>query len=163
MPGRTMRGIAVAATLVLLAGACSSKTNKEPSSSGGETTPPATATSTSQPLSSATKAADHGTKDASTLTVVSIEVDDRYFEPTFVKAKAGGPLTVNLENAGEFVHTFTIKSLNVDEELQPGDKKTVILTLGQSDVAFYCRFHVSSGMWGSFYFGASPTATPATT
>ena len=156
MRGRTARGLAAVATIVLLVGACSSKTNTKPSPSG-QTTPP---TSSSQGTFSSTNANDHGTKNAVSLTTLALELDDRYFEPTFVKAAAGQTLAISLDNVGELPHTFTIPSLNVDQTLQPGDKMTVNVTLGQSDVAYYCRFHVASGMWGSFYLGSSPTATP---
>jgi plastocyanin len=84
---------------------------------------------------------------------LQLEHDDNYFKPTFVKAQPAQKVTVKLENEGKAAHTFTIDALGVDQEVQPGAKATVEMTLPRSGVVtFYCRFHRALGMQGAFSF-----------
>ncbi len=83
---------------------------------------------------------------------ISLEADDFYFEPQEIKAQAGQPLTIRIENEGRNPHTFTIESLGVDVELQPGEERTVTLT-PTSTVDFVCRFHQAQGMAGRLTVG----------
>src|SRR5712692_8373425 len=46
---------------------------------------------------------------------IEIEADDFYFKPTFIKAKPGTTVTVELKNEGKAQHTFTIPSLGIDK------------------------------------------------
>lgn len=90
---------------------------------------------------------------------IDVEQDDFYFEPTFIKAKAGETIKVKLENEGNTAHTFTIDALNIDKELQPGKKATVSVKVPKSaSVAFYCSFHKSSGMQGAIFTKAGTSA-----
>jgi plastocyanin len=125
---------------------------------------PTRATSQPSPSPTGSPVNDHGTKDVTGLSELSLELDDVYFEPTFLKARPGQRLSIELENEGSLTHTFTAQALGVDETLQPGAKETVQVTLpsGGGDVAFFCRFHVTQGMRGAFFFGASPSAAAAT-
>jgi plastocyanin len=84
---------------------------------------------------------------------VTIEQDDYSFTPTFLKGKAGSTVHVTVENEGDATHTFTIDKQDIDEQLSPGDTVKVDVTIpanGKS-AAFYCSFHVGSGMQGAFY------------
>lgn len=103
---------------------------------------------------------DHGTRDVSgagETAKFTLELNDRYFAPTFLKAKPGQRIDVGLGNEGQLTHTFTISSLGVDVVLQPGEKKNLQFALPQStDVEFLCRFHGSQGMRGKFFFDAAP-------
>lgn len=82
---------------------------------------------------------------------VELELDNFYFEPTYIKAPGGATATLNLHNEGEAPHTFTIDALEVDEELQPGDEKTIEVELGtETRYEYYCRFHRDQGMRGAF-------------
>jgi plastocyanin len=92
---------------------------------------------------------DKGTKTVSG-SQLDIEADDFYFKPTFVDAKPGTKLTIQIENEGKNEHTFTIDSANVDQDIAPGKKAEVSVTVPASgNLNFYCRFHRGSGMQGA--------------
>jgi plastocyanin len=94
----------------------------------------------------------HGTANASNK--MEVELDDFYFGPTFIKAKAGEKFDVELSNDGKATHTFTIDSLSVDQQFAPGEKKTVSITApGSGKLEFYCRFHKGRGMQGAVFVG----------
>jgi len=145
------RLLILACTAALVAVGCS-KSTPETSS-----TPEASAESTAAPVSLSGTVNNHGTKDVmGTKATLSLEQDDFYFEPTFVKAEAGASFTVTLKNEGKAPHTFTIDSLHIDETLQPDQTKTVTFSLPSSGtVPFYCKFHKSQGMQGAIFFTAS--------
>jgi plastocyanin len=59
-------------------------------------------------------------------------------------------LQVAIENEGKNTHTFTIDSAKIDQQIEPGKKATVEVTVPQSgNLNFYCRFHRGSGMQGA--------------
>jgi plastocyanin len=137
----------VFAVFVVVLAACSSD---EPTVDDVSQSPEATSEAGGSPEATSN---DHGTKTFTTENFeVEMELDDFYFEPTTIKAPGGSTATLKLFNEGDQVHTFTIDSLDVDEELQPEAKKTIEVELGtDSKVDFYCRFHgESQGMKGSF-------------
>lgn len=104
--------------------------------------------SKSPPVSLSGTVNDHGTKTAGD--ELSMELDDNYFAPTYVEAKASQKITVELENEGSNAHTFTSPTLGVDEEVPPGQKKTVTITApGAGSAEFHCRFHQAAGMQGA--------------
>ena len=123
------------------------------------------------PVKLSGKVNDEGTKTAKN-NKLDVEQDDFYFKPTYVKATKG-TLTVELKNEGNTAHTFTIDSLNIDKELQPGKKATVKVKVPSSSaLAFYCKFHKGQGMQGAIFTktgqstasGTSKTSgTPTTT
>jgi plastocyanin len=83
---------------------------------------------------------------------VEMELDDFYFGPTFTKADSGSTVTVELENEGDTAHTFTIDSLDIDEEVEAGATTEIEVTLPDSGaIRYYCRFHEGQGMQGAFY------------
>jgi plastocyanin len=89
---------------------------------------------------------------------VEMELDDFYFGPTFTQAEAGSAVTVSLFNEGDTQHTFTIDSLGIDEEVEPGATTEVEVTLPDSGaIRYYCRFHAGQGMQGAFYANAGDT------
>jgi plastocyanin len=95
---------------------------------------------------------DHGTADVQN-DEIELELDDFYFEPTFVKGAPGENVTVDLTNEGDTAHTFTSDALGADEEVDPGDSSSVTVTLpADGAVEFHCRFHASQGMKGAFFF-----------
>jgi plastocyanin len=103
-----------------------------------------------------------GTKEVSD--EVDLELDDYYFEPTFLKAQPGATIKVELENEGDDTHTFTIDSLGIDQEVAPGDTAEVSVTLPQEGaVRFYCRFHGNMGMQGAFFFNEGDSVVTGTT
>jgi len=130
----------ILALLALAAAACGSSDDK--AASGG-----------SPPVSLAGTTTNHGTKTASSS--MEIEIDDFYFGPTFIKAKAGEKITIELKNEGKAVHTFTSTDLgNVDEQLAAGASKKITITAPQTGQAlFFCRFHQGQGMQGAIFIG----------
>jgi plastocyanin len=163
--------------LVLLASACGGD-NKSSSSSGttsasgsssasGSGSASSTATTAAATSAAATTAAagtapvslpgkvnEHGSATVKDGASVEIELDDFYFGPTYLTGPAGAKLTVELSNEGQKNHTFTIDSAKIDQEIDPGKKATVQVTLPASgSLAFYCKFHVSGGMQGAFAVG----------
>jgi plastocyanin len=95
---------------------------------------------------------------------VSLELDDYYFEPTFLKASPGATIHLELENEGDDTHTFTIDSLGIDQEVAAGESATVDVTLPEEGaVRFYCRFHGNMGMQGAFFFNEGDAVVTGTT
>jgi plastocyanin len=92
---------------------------------------------------------------------VTIEQDDYYFKPTFLKAKAGATVKVTVKNDGSAQHTFTIDSQKIDKTLSHGATTTVNVTIptNGTPVVFYCRFHQGSGMQGAFFTKSAAKAT----
>ncbi|HSH23556.1 MAG: cupredoxin domain-containing protein [Actinomycetota bacterium] len=87
---------------------------------------------------------------------LAVELGNFYFEPTYVQAAQAAVATVNLKNESDASHTFTIESLQIDQEVRPGESKDVQVQLPTTgDVEFFCRFHKDQGMRGVFYFQAS--------
>lgn len=158
--------LAGAAVVVLLA-ACGGDDDKTTAGSGSASTPAAT-TPAQTPTQDATSAPAgdapvqlegnvtiHDSVDLPASGEIEMEVDDSYFEPTFVKAKAGAKVTVKLHREGDLPHTFTIDDPKIDESLPAGAAdKTVTFTMPDSGfVNFYCKLHKGGGMQGAFYVG----------
>ncbi len=83
---------------------------------------------------------------------VEMELDDIYFEPATIKSPGGSTATIELANEGDVAHTFTVDALDVDEQVDAGESKTVTVQIGtETRYEFYCRFHVESNdMKGAF-------------
>src|SRR6266508_67403 len=93
-----------------------------------------------------------GTEDLGDATELELEVDDFYFEPTFVRATPGATVTVKIQNEGDANHTFTVDDLSIDQELAPAATAEVSVTVpADGMVNFYCRFHRSQGMQGAVF------------
>jgi plastocyanin len=162
---------ALLATGLLVLGACGS------SSSGAKSTKSnSTAKTAAAPVTLPGQLTNKGTKDLAGATTVSIEADDNYFNPTFIKATPGQTITVQLKNEGKATHTFTIGGGVADQMLNPDQKATVQVKVPASGALnFYCRFHRSLGMQGAVYTaagqsvnaaaatGAAVTSAPSTT
>jgi plastocyanin len=154
-----LRLFALVLVLGMVAAACSS--NKPSSSAGTPSQSPSAPASTPSESPSAQESSgtltingeqanDHGTKDVSGQTEVSIEMDDEfYFKPTVLTGTAGQQLTIELENEGSFPHNFTLEDRSINKDVQSDQKETVTVTFPQSGVLpFFCRFHRSRGMIG---------------
>jgi len=142
---------ALISVIALAVVACGDDNTTTPSAGG--TTPPGG--TSPQPTVN-----NQGQLDATGMGSFSIELDDNYFKPTYIKAKPGQALNIELEQEGANAHTFTITSLNIDHQLiANGEKKEINITLpsGTTDLVFFCRFHASIGMQGAFFFGSAPS------
>jgi plastocyanin len=117
-----------------------------------------TSTTTKNPVALSGTVNNKGTKDISgkgDSTEIEVELDDFYFEPTFIKVAPGQHINVELENEGTMAHTFTSSAFGVDQEVAPGKKATVTVTIPASgSEPFFCRFHQSSGMQGAMFITA---------
>lgn len=125
------------AVLALAAAGCGGGSN-ESAEEGGTTTVAGVA------------AADHGTKDASGMEELDVELDDDYFEPTVITGTPGESVKLELENEGGDEHNFTLESQNLDQDVEAGEKAEVTVTIPQSgQVSFYCKYHKQLGMAGA--------------
>ena len=81
-----------------------------------------------------------------------MELDDFYFEPTYIKVSPGQKIELEVKNEGSATHTFTSSDLNVDDELAPDATKTVTVTAPMTAglTEFHCNFHSGMGMRGAF-------------
>jgi plastocyanin len=108
-----------------------------------------------------------GTKDVSSKSsaTLEVEVDDKYFNPTFIKAKAGEKITFTVKNEGSLEHTFTSDDLSIDKTLSPGKSAKFTVTVPGSGAVFqfHCQFHEASGMAGAVYTKAGASATSTAT
>jgi plastocyanin len=126
---------------------------------------------TAAPVSAASKApvtldqkvTNKGTKDVSSKssTKLEVEMDDKYFNPTFIKAKAGEKITLELKNEGSLPHTFTSDTLAVDKQVDPGKSAKLTITVPSDGQVFqfHCDVHESAGMAGAVYTKAGASAT----
>jgi plastocyanin len=104
------------------------------------------------PVTLASKANNHGTADARSKGALEVEADDYYFGPTYIHAKAGQSIELELVNQGKASHTFTTEDGKADEQLAPGAKKKVTVTAPATGLlVYYCRFHRGDGMQGAVY------------
>jgi plastocyanin len=128
----------LAVVLAFAATACGGGGSNESAAEGGTTTVAGVA------------AADHGTKDASGMEELDVELDDDYFEPTVITGTPGQKLKLELENEGSNEHNFTLEAQNVDQDVDAGEKADVTVTIPQSGkLAFYCKYHKQLGMAGA--------------
>jgi plastocyanin len=136
--------VMVAGAIIALAGtACGS------GSSGGTSG----AQSGNGPASSSTiaglKANNHGQKDVTGQSAVTIETDNYYFAPSILKGSAGQKVTLTIENTSTTQHNFTITSQNLNKDLDSKAKVTATVTFPASGVlSFFCEYHKSQGMAG---------------
>jgi plastocyanin len=80
---------------------------------------------------------------------VRIEMQDNTFSPSELEVPGGEPVTVELTNAGNAVHDFTVAALDVSTgPLAAGEQVTVTLSPLGNDTAFECTLH--GGMEGTF-------------
>jgi plastocyanin len=148
---RTLILAAPLAAAVLAAAACggggggnASSTEASTESAGGTTTVAGEA------------ANDHGTKDVSGESEIKVEMDDFYFSPTVLTGKPGQKITLELENEGKVEHNLTIDSQHINRDVEAGESAMVDVTIPKSGtVAFYCKYHRSSGMAGGLAVASS--------
>jgi plastocyanin len=110
--------------------------------------------SSSTPVKLSGSTTNKGTKDL-TGSAAEVEMDDFYFNPTFLKGGTpGATVQLTLKNEGTNPHTFTSAALGVDKQVAPGGSEVVQITLPQSGATeFHCKFHQqSNGMQGAFFF-----------
>ncbi len=151
---KALRALTGPAALALTLAACSSGGGGASAASDGNGTPPPSAASPSatgcQAQAGLTGTVlDHGTEQVSG-TKVALQAEDTFFQPTCVVV-SGGKLTVTITNVGTALHNFSVTSLGIDQDVQPGQTITVNLRFdGASPLPFLCKYHVGAGMQGAF-------------
>lgn len=96
---------------------------------------------------------DRGTGEASA-GAITIDAGEFFFAPTCVRAGAGEKLEVTVTNSGSALHNLSVGSLDIDEDVDPGESITVTIEFPSSGaLSFVCKYHVASGMQGAFLVG----------
>lgn len=76
---------------------------------------------------------------------------DFRFQPAEFLATAGQQVTLTVVNEGKATHNFSIPSIFVDVDLEPGKRQNVIFVPTEpGTLEFICTFHVDQGMKGTF-------------
>lgn len=95
---------------------------------------------------------DHGTA-RSTGSVLSLEADDTYFEPTCATGVPRGTLMVTITNHGKALHNLSVAGQGIDTDLPPGAGVTVRVAVSSAPVPFFCKYHSAAGMQGAIVPG----------
>jgi plastocyanin len=83
---------------------------------------------------------------------VTIEAGDNFFEPSTLNLKAGQEVTVEITNAGNTPHDWTIDEPSVSTGVMAaGDVANATFTVPDDDVEFVCTLH--RGMEGTIKVG----------
>jgi plastocyanin len=89
------------------------------------------------------------TKPMENVNVIEVELNDDYFNPKVITISNGTTTTLILRNNGKKEHTFTVKKLGIDIELQPGKQKNISVKPEQKGTyELICRYHFQEGMVG---------------
>jgi len=112
---------------------------------------------------------NHGQKDVTGQSAVTIQAGNYYFEPSVLKGSAGQKVTLTIENSSSTQHNFSIASQNINKDLDGHAKVTTSITFPPSGVlSFFCAYHKSQGMAGGLLTsgavsGAGVGSAPAPT
>lgn len=80
---------------------------------------------------------------------IVVELNDDYFNPKNITIPNGTKTTLLLKNKGSKPHTFTVKMLNIDVELQPGKETSIAVQPKQANTYdLTCKYHFNVGMVG---------------
>src|SRR3954471_1841932 len=89
------------------------------------------------------------TQPMETVQAIEVELNDDYFNPKVITIPNGRTTTLILKNKGRKEHTFTVKNLGIDAEVQPGKEKTITVEPKQPGTnELICRYHFQEGMVG---------------
>jgi plastocyanin len=73
---------------------------------------------------------------------VRVLMQDNKFQPQVLEVRAGSPVTVEVRNAGDKSHNFTIEGLHVSTgAMHHGDVMTVTFTAPKGSTEFSCTWH----------------------
>jgi uncharacterized cupredoxin-like copper-binding protein len=140
---------ALSAAIVLLASCSSSSSTSSPAAGGSSS---ASSSGGGTITIGSDQANDHGTEDVTGMTSFELEADNDdgfYFKPTVITGSANQSLKLEIKNEGTAEHNFTIESLGVNVNIQPGQSQEVTVKFpGSGTVEFFCSFHRSLGMAG---------------
>jgi plastocyanin len=89
------------------------------------------------------------TQPIETVKAIEVEMHDDYFNPKVITIPNGKTTTLLLKNKGRKEHTFTVKNLSIDAEVQPGKENTItVKPMKPGTYELICRYHFQEGMVG---------------
>ncbi|MEH7178320.1 cupredoxin domain-containing protein [Neobacillus vireti] len=89
------------------------------------------------------------TQPMETVKAIEVVMNDNSFKPNVITIPNGRTTTLVLKNTDTKEHTFTVKELRIDTEVQPGKEKTItVISKNLGTYELICRYHVNEGMVG---------------
>ena len=89
------------------------------------------------------------TQPVETVKAIEVQLNDDYFNPKVITITNGSTTTLILKNVGKKEHTFTVKELGIDVEVQPGKEKTINVNPQKPGTyELICQYHFKEGMVG---------------
>jgi len=81
----------------------------------------------------------------------TVDLLDIRFEPKNITIAANTDVTFTLTNKGVAPHNFSIDQLHIDQDVQPGETKTITVKAPAGTYQFYCNVpgHREAGMVGT--------------
>ncbi len=96
----------------------------------------------------ATNAADHGER-ATVGPAARIAAGDFFFDPTCLTDVPTGTFSLVVTNTGAALHNFSLPAQGIDQDISPGQKVTLTITVGTTALPYFCKYHRASGMVGA--------------
>lgn len=81
------------------------------------------------------------TNDPGGGTSATVTTKNFAFSPTTIEAESGDTLAITVTNSDDVQHTFTIDDADIDVVVEPGASGETQVTVGETALAFRCRFH----------------------
>lgn len=81
-------------------------------------------------------------------------MDDNYFDPDALSVPVGSRVTLRFPNRGALVHNFQLDEFGVNQDVPPGENRTVIFTANRRGTyTFICNVpgHKELGMVGTLF------------
>ena len=97
-------------------------------------------------------AADHGERAAAG-PADRIAAGDFFFDPTCLADVPAGTFSLVVTNSGVALHNFSLPAQAIDQDISPGQKVTVTITVGTTALQYFCKYHRTSGMVGALLPG----------
>jgi plastocyanin len=137
---------AVSSAVLALASCSSSSSSSSPATGDSSSSGAGTITIGSD------QANDHGTEDVTGMSTFELAANNDngfYFSPTVLTGSASQSIKLEIKNEGTTEHNFTIESLGVNVNIDPGATQEVTVSFpATGTVEFFCSFHRSQGMAG---------------
>ena len=80
---------------------------------------------------------------------VAVRADDYVFDPAVIRAHAGQPLRLVIENAASTLHNLSIPAAGIDRDVPPHSRVAVDVVAPRTGTLEYvCKFHGPLGQQG---------------
>lgn len=96
---------------------------------------------------------DHGASAAPAKTSFNVEAGDSFFSPTCVTGVRAGTIQLTAKNTGKALHNISLPAQSVDRDVAPGETVTVSMTMGATNLVYFCKYHRAAGMLGALVAG----------